>query len=87
MVLLAPLGDSAIIELDGTKEYIIKTNAFMFKSGSINVSLSPNGFGLGNGSFSHSSIVGQGTLGIATECGIVSLSLEPGQECIIDPKY
>jgi uncharacterized protein (AIM24 family) len=88
VIILAPdeLGDSACIELDGTRDLIIKSKYFVYASGDLDISVSPNGFGLTNGSFAHSAITGTGSLGISAFGGIVSVNLAPGEECIIEPK-
>jgi uncharacterized protein (AIM24 family) len=87
-VVLGPdrIGEVGLLHLDGTKELIVKTDAFLVAEGDIDLSVAPKGFGVTQGGFFHLLVRGTGNLGISSYGGMVSLSLDPKEECIVEPK-
>jgi uncharacterized protein (AIM24 family) len=74
------------VHLDGTNELIVKTEAFLLAEGDIELSVAPKGFGITQGGFFHLLVRGTGHLGITSHGGMLSLSLEPNEECVVEPK-
>jgi uncharacterized protein (AIM24 family) len=81
------LGDIALIKMDGMRDLIIKTDSFLLSQGEVELSVAPKMFGVMQGGFFHLAAKGCGTIAICGYGGLMSLQLEHGQECIVEPKH
>jgi uncharacterized protein (AIM24 family) len=73
--------------MDGTKDLILKSKAFLMAQGNVELKVAQKGLGVQQGGFFHLLAKGQGTLGISANGGLISINLSPNEECIIQPKY
>lgn len=80
------LGEIEILELDGTKKYILGQSAFLFSKGEVETNIKNKGV---NGWISGEGILqmeasGKGTLGIAAYGSIYKRTIEEGKTYIVD---
>ncbi|KAI9014919.1 mitochondrial biogenesis AIM24-domain-containing protein [Gaertneriomyces semiglobifer] len=88
-LILAPrrIGDIASLTMDGTAEYYVRRDAFLAGTGTLLVSSSLRGFGLGSGGLFSYRVQGKGAIAISTYGGMFRLVLAPGEEYHVDPRH
>lgn len=82
VVVLSPK-QSTIIEMDGTRQIVFKSDSFVASTDTIDLQASPISFGLKGGYF-HLIATGQGAFSIKSSSVI---ELQDDQECFVEPSY
>ena len=79
-------GDIVMLDLDPTRDLVFRHDAFLLSSGDIKVNVSNIGFGLGDSIF-YGFASGTGSFALTRRGGMYTVTLNPGQDCVVSPKH